>query len=268
MLRSFICLAATLLALSACRGGPHVNAERGAGHEREAATPAAAHSPSSSRRSRDEGAVGARAEEIVEITPHETEGEEPPELDLAIRVKNAYGYPAECLGPDAIPEGISQFSIRLSVTMTGSGIVTRSSVSAPVTAEAQACLERRAAGLRVAGPIPDAPRTVSTSIDVQAVTRVAAAATAGAPEGPQEYELPAGAHEPGTVLPAVVGDGPAPGYRPAARTLPAVAGEGPAEGSRPAGRTLPARGSSQMSWRWISGSAEAHGDVADNLDED
>lgn len=254
-----------LLEVTGCRGRARVNENRGAGPGTDIAPAAAPPSGLARDRGRGEGAGADTPGELITIRELEGEPEPEPELDLGLRVKNAYGYPAECLGPEAIPEGVTQFSIRLSVTLTSTGTVTRASVSAPVSADARTCLQRRADRLRVAGPIPDAPRTVSTSIDVQAVARVA---TAGAPEAPPDYELPPGARSPGSVLPAVVGDGPAEGYRPPGRTLPAVVGDGPAPGARPAGVALPARGSMGRDWMWISGSAEARGEVPDDLDDD
>ncbi len=244
-----------------CRGGVEVNEERGAGHVPTTVTPAA---PAPSGRIRHSApSPRTPAEETVTVveTPIEAEA---PEIDLELRVRNAYGYPADCLGPRAVPEGVTQFVIRLSVSLTPTGTVTRATATAPaVSATAQSCLQARADRMRVAGPIPDAPRTVTTQLEMRAVAPQAARD----PQTPPDRELPTGAQAPGTVLPAVAGDGPAPGYVAPGETLPAVVGSGPAEGSRPADRALPARGGSGT-WMWIGSSAEARGDVADNWDDD
>jgi hypothetical protein len=252
------------LLVVACESRPRVLDQRGAGHTRAVSPDDHSGQPATRTAPDDDtpspGAAGADLVEVVTEPAEEVDAE----LDLALRVKNAYGYPAECLGPGAVAEGLTEFAIRLTVTMTGTGVVTRSSVSAPVNAEARACLEARAAGLRVAGPVPDAPATVSTSIDVRAVPRLAATEPLAAPTAAY---VPPGARPASTTLPAVVGDGPAPGARPASTTLPAVVGDGPAPGARPATVTLPAQGSDGRDWEWINGSAEGRGEVADRAPE-
>jgi hypothetical protein len=251
----------------ACRGGPAVRHERGAGHDRTGAPPDE-RPPADESSNAELPQEDQRSGETVSVTPIEGEEEEEAELDLAVRVRNAYGYPAECLGPDAVNEGVTEFSVRLTVTMTATGTVTRSSVYAPVSGEALACLQRRAERLRVAGPIPDAPQTVSTSLELRAVDRLAAAQSTAGSQEPPEYGPPPGNTEPpADVLPAVVGDGPAPGSVPADETLPAVVGEGPAAGSVEADITLPARAGSPeggQGWTWINGSAEARGEVGED----
>jgi hypothetical protein len=264
---SVLALVALTAFAMACRGGPAVRHERGAGHERTGEPPdewPPADEPGRAEVPRDNQPPG----EVVSVTPIEGEEDEEAELDLAVRVRNAYGYPAECLGPDAVAEGITELSIRLTVTMTATGTVTRASVYAPVSGEALACLQRRAERVRVAGPIPEAPQTVSTSIQMRAVNRLAAAQSTAQTREPPEYGPPPGNTEaPATVLPAVVGDGPAPGSVPADETLPAVVGDGPAAGSVEADITLPARAGQPtegQGWTWIGGSAEARGEVPED----
>ncbi len=263
-------LAALVMVVMGCRGGPEVRNERGAGHERVGGPPdqLSATSEEQNVRQADDQPNGAGAANAMPT--EEVVREEEPELDLAIRVKNAYGYPAECLGPDSVNEGITAFAIRLTVTMTETGTVTRSSVTAPVNYASLECLRRRAESLRVAGPIPDAPKTVSTSIDVRAVNRLAAAQSAE-PAEPEPYVPPTGFNPADEALPAVVGNGPAAGSARADETLPAVVGNGPAAGSVSADLTLPSRGAPTergQGWTWISGSAEAAGEVADRPEED
>jgi hypothetical protein len=248
-----------LVVLAGCKPRPAIRHERGASGE----APAAAAPAAMWRLAGREDLSGSRGEG-EQVTVTETPVPDPePEPDVEAMVRNAYGYPAECLSRESFLPNASGARIRLSVSLTTTGLVTRASVSASgLTAAAQQCLQARADRLRVPGPIPDAPRTVYATLEVNAPPPVAVVE-----EPPQQYELPPGAQQPGQTLPAIVGDGPAPGARPPGVVLPAVVGSGPAEGSRPADRELPARGGSGT-WMWISGSAEGRGEVPDDWNDD
>lgn len=85
--------------------------------------------------------------------------------DLGAELAQAVGSVDGCLDADTARSLHGELSIGLSASVTPVGRVTRGSVSAPsLPPAAVACLERRLLDAHLAGPIPDAPRSVSTTL--------------------------------------------------------------------------------------------------------
>jgi hypothetical protein len=224
--------------LAGCRGRPQTTSEQGTG----AAPPIATAPPAAVAPRRDPfddertETPAAPLEERLTLT--EVPAEEEPD-DTEARVRAAFGYPAECLGADAVDPGVERFTVGLHVTITATGIVTRAAAtSSALTPSARACVETRARRMRVAGPIREAPRDVSTTFEYTAPPRPA---RAEAPPAPPAVAIIPGAQPAAAALPAVAGDPPRD-VQPPAYALPAVVGDGPAPGSVPPAHTLPAVG--------------------------
>ncbi len=229
-----------LVLLFGCRGHPETTSARGA---EPAAHPVAQPAPWRSRRPTRPPVTPeiAPAAPTETVTVTEVAEEEEPD-DTEARVRAAFGYPAECIGPSAVPADVEHFTVSLTVAVTTTGVVTRATVaSSALTAEARACLVSRAEHMRVTGPVREAPRTVSTTFEYTAAARPVRAEVEPPPAQPA---LPPGTRAPAAVLPAVAGEAPRD-VQPPARTLPAVTGDGPAPGLVPPSFTLPAVGSAE-----------------------
>jgi len=110
-------------------------------------------------------------EPAVEVRP-------PPEADpaqeLPQALQRAFGTPAACISEPTRARLGSELRVHVTVVATGSGRVTRASVTSPALAEEDLdCLRRHAESLRLPGPIPGAPRSIATAI-VYDVGRAAA----------------------------------------------------------------------------------------------
>lgn len=104
--------------------------------------------------------------EIREATGNEEEAS-PEERDYAAELRVAVGSPTSC-GP--LGDHTTRVTIRFSVVVTENGIVTRGNVSGPaMPAETLACLQGRLQRVRLAGDIEGAPRTISTSIELDPI---------------------------------------------------------------------------------------------------
>lgn len=85
--------------------------------------------------------------------------------DLPAELSGLFGSPTSCFDFARVSALGDTLNVHVSVTVMPSGRVNRASVSAPGLLPAElACLEQRAAGLSMRGPIEGAPRTVSTDI--------------------------------------------------------------------------------------------------------
>ncbi len=137
----------------------------------------------------------------------------PTSQELSAALARAFGTPASCIS-DATREHLDErLGVQVSVTVTRSGIVTRASVtSSPLSRDDIECMERHAEGLRFASDVPDAPRTITTTV---------------------EYEVHAGRIEPPASQPPAVVLGP--GRLAPDTTLPAAG----TETARPAGFVTP-----------------------------
>jgi hypothetical protein len=112
----------------------------------------------------EEGADEPAAEQAAEPTPDEA-APDAPVRDLAAELRNALGSPVGCLTPREVGQGPDHLSISVSVTVIGTGMVTRAEVSSADLSEAeQLCMRQRALAARLPGSIEDAPRTVATAI--------------------------------------------------------------------------------------------------------
>lgn len=242
-----------------CDSQPEVSASRGVVREgvRERAPTTERHA----RRRRAgfdgelEDELAAAAAQAAAVAPAEEAPAPEPEVrvDLPGLVRRLFGAPTWCLPPSDAPRP-PDVSIGLAVVVDEDGSVTRADVSGGgLDDRARDCLVARAEGLRIPTPIPDAPATVRTTVSLHLPAAPAAPPT---PEGPP---LAPGARPADTVLPARVDQGRPAGFVAPQTTLPAQAGNGPAAGSVAPDLTLPARGG--QGTVWISGSAEARGEV-------
>lgn len=129
--------------------------------------------------------------------------------------------------------------VQVTVRVTSTGRCVSAQVSGSGLSESDlACLTQRAEGVRLPGPINDAPRTVTASIDY-AVEDTRTSRTERTPEEPErhrgtlradrtlspagtETERPRGFVQPSRTLPPTAEPGPAPGYVPPGSTLPAL----------------------------------------------
>ena len=173
------------------------------------------------------GGTGAAAEEATEAR-----------RDLSADLQRAFGAPTGCLS-EATRDGLEgELAVQVSVRVTPTGRV----VSADVTSGAlpepdRACMERHALGVRIAGPVEDAPRAVSATIRYRVQDGRVSTTTRELPQ--REYgpgtlnpdstlpaagsatERPAGSVSPSRTLPAQVPAERPPGFVPPSRTLPA-----------------------------------------------
>ena len=104
-------------------------------------------------------------------TGEEGATEEPraPERDLAAELRTLAGDPSSCLSAVAdLPDAVS---ITLEATVTTSGVVTRSYARGPgIPDDAIECVRRRLDGARMRAPIENAPRTVTTTLELRRQT--------------------------------------------------------------------------------------------------
>ncbi len=106
---------------------------------------------------------------------------EAPGRDLGAELRAALGNPSSCIprGAANLPQRATlQVNAHVSVT----GIITRAYASTPgFPPEMSRCLARRAEGLHLRGPIPDAPRVVHASLEIAASALDAATADGATP---------------------------------------------------------------------------------------
>lgn len=199
---------------------PRGHPGRGVASHADVPAPVAPSGPSRPRSGRaDRSARAAPAPTRPAPEPIPTPPAAPDEAALSDALRRAFGTPTACIGEASRARLAGSFTVRVQVVVTSSGRVTRASVSGSQLAEEDLeCLRRRAEALRIAVPVPDAPRSIAVSItyDVSSARVEASSPT------------PAGSRAPGRVAPD--------------RTLPAAG----TEGSRPPGfvppsSTLPAR---------------------------
>jgi hypothetical protein len=94
------------------------------------------------------------------------EGTVTPERDLGAELRGSIGDVRGCLqGFD--PGTATTLRIGVRAGVSAQGIVTRAYASGSVPREALACVEARAASVRIPAPVPDGPRSVSTTIEVR-----------------------------------------------------------------------------------------------------
>jgi hypothetical protein len=190
------------------------------------------------------GLGGGGAQTWVETYP--VAGERPrDDRDLGAELRAALGSPEGCVRGETMTRLGGRLDVQVTATVGPSGRVSTASVGAPgLSAEERACLERRAGGVVLRGPVEGAPRRVSTTL---AATYRATPPPPPRDVPPPPIPLPPGARPPSHALPAQVGDGPAPGSVAPRIVLPAQVGDGPAPGSVAPRIVLPARGPSGSS---------------------
>jgi hypothetical protein len=101
------------------------------------------------------------APETVHVKRQVETEEAEPERNLSDELRDLLGDPTSCFGPD---EPHRDITIRVTVTVVESGMVTRSSAQGPLSDEAKRCVRDRAGAVRFSAPVPDSPRNVSTSV--------------------------------------------------------------------------------------------------------
>lgn len=96
-----------------------------------------------------------------------------PTRDLKKELAAAFGNPADCLRNETTLAG--KLSISISSTVAVTGRATRGTASAPgVSAASLDCLKQKASRVRLRGPVPGAPLTISTKVELnisQTVTK-------------------------------------------------------------------------------------------------
>jgi hypothetical protein len=95
------------------------------------------------------------------------------EVDYGAMVRRAFGVPTDCFAEATRRAPSGTLAVTVSVTVMGSGRITRASVQSSRLSEVEIeCLQRRAERMMLPAPIPDAPRTVSTTIEYQLQSEV------------------------------------------------------------------------------------------------
>jgi len=94
---------------------------------------------------------------------------EQPRRDLSAELRTALGDPSSC-----IPAGAANLPQHATLSVTAyvsiTGMVTRATASAPgFPAQTATCMARRAESVHLRGPVPDAPRAVSASLELRAL---------------------------------------------------------------------------------------------------
>lgn len=152
--------------------------------------------------------------------------EAPTERDpLPDALRRAFGTPTDCIsGPTrerlSSGDGARRLTVQVQVVVTGSGRVTRASVSGSQLAEDDLeCLRRRAQALRIDVPIPDAPRSITAAIEYD----VRSARITPSDPDPIAPRIP-GQVAPSSTLPGAQTETERPpGFVPPSSTLPALA---------------------------------------------
>jgi len=93
------------------------------------------------------------------------------ERDLGAELKSALGSPVGCLTPRPADQAPDRITIAISAQLVGSGRITRATASASqLEASELDCVRRRVEAIRLRGPVDDAPRGVSTSVELELKT--------------------------------------------------------------------------------------------------
>jgi len=138
----------------------------------------------------------------------EIEKKAPDERDYAAELLAAIGSPVQCLRTRVGPDVPSAIAISLEATVVETGIVTRNQVtSAQLDASEIKCVATRLAALRLRAPIPDAPRTVRATLELNQQAPPAKPAAADQ-ERAEESEGDAPDQEPAEPLEAAREDAP------------------------------------------------------------
>ena len=91
----------------------------------------------------------------------------PDERDYGAELLAAIGSPVQCLKTRIGPDAPSAIAISLEATVVETGIVTRNQATSAQLDESEIkCVQARLAGLRLRAPIPDAPRTVRATLEL------------------------------------------------------------------------------------------------------
>lgn len=86
--------------------------------------------------------------------------------DLGYELHEAFGDPGACLG--SLPPSVTSVRISVSGSVGRDGTVLGANVSSSYRDDAVLrCLRGMATSLRIEGDVPGAPRTISTTVDVQ-----------------------------------------------------------------------------------------------------
>lgn len=106
-----------------------------------------------------------KAREAERAKAPEEEEDEEPARDLGAELRTAASNATSCARAEGANELPERTQLRIEAHVTATGIVTRATASsADLSAEALQCFERRIESYRFAAPVPDAPRSVSTTV--------------------------------------------------------------------------------------------------------
>lgn len=100
---------------------------------------------------------------IITQTP-EAQPARPPRRDYEEELRTLAGDPVTCLTAGLENDRVT---IALSAIVTESGVISRVSATSSDDASAATCIARRLERARFTAPIPDAPRTVTTSLELR-----------------------------------------------------------------------------------------------------
>jgi hypothetical protein len=216
-----------------------IDTSQGAASPAQPAPASGTRSPRSERRRRSEPEAPRNAAPEATEEPS-AEPSSAPELPAALA--RAFGTPTICISPATRARLEGRLTVHVQVNVTPSGIVTRANVtSSQLAREDLECMRVHAERLRLPGPIPNAPRSVSTAVEYD----VSSARVEPADDEPRYDAVPrsSGSVAPDRTLPMAGTETSRPrGSVAPDRTLP-VAGT---EASRPPGfvppsHTLPAQ---------------------------
>jgi hypothetical protein len=169
---------------------------------------------------------------------------EPEGRNYVAELATAVGSPAACIDTAIARTMHGRLSIQITATVMASGGVTRATASGGSLPESVVtCMQARALAARIAGPVEDAPRTISTTLtfDVATTDDTVTQVT-------PDWHQPGAVAEPGHVLPAVGAEGRPEGAVAPDSTLPARAPAGRQEGTLAPDVVTPARGGGGTIW--------------------
>lgn len=97
--------------------------------------------------------------------------QKPEERDLNAELLAAVGSPVDCLKPRTGDTAPTSLRVQIDATVVETGLVTRAYAhSSQLDPEELQCMTKRVSALRLAGPIDQAPRSLSATLELTAKT--------------------------------------------------------------------------------------------------
>lgn len=136
------------------------------------AAPAPARAPATSTNPFPPGAAEPRGSNPVAAAQEpKPEAPEPEKRDFGKELLSAVGTPTQCLHPRVGPDAPASIQIELEAHLIDTGMVTRAYArSSVLDSEELECVRKRVAALRLRGPIEEAPRSVSATLEFKLKT--------------------------------------------------------------------------------------------------